>query len=422
MDGNVIYDELDAVYGRSRMKNTLILWRLELKRTIKLMPAMLLEAALLLIILLAIAYGAGKLLYKDSSIIQINVAIIEEEENPLTDFAVNYIQGMEGISEFCRFISVTKEEGFSMLRKGEAAAVLYIPEGMIEGIMNGNNVPAQLFFPKDVGIESALLKELADIGVQMLKAAQAQIYGIYDTAKAYGALDGLTVLQADIDMYNLAFAMDRLALYKQRQPSEWKGLNTLQYGIASAAVFFIFLIGMACYPMMQPYPDALRRQLVRNETDIGLQCIGKWLCGLCSMFISVIFFLFIIKAIFGLSGHSELLPKMGLRQAGTFVVIIICIATFVFMIFQMTGSGSHAILLLFFGSILMMYLSGGILPYEFLPDTVRNIGEVLPTAYLIEAAGSLYLKSVSLKTMGILLLYTAVFGALSYIMRRRGRR
>ncbi|MDE7282450.1 MAG: ABC transporter permease, partial [Lachnospiraceae bacterium] len=188
------------------MKNTLILWRLELKRTIKLMPAMLLEACILLIILGAIAFGVGKLLYQDSSIVQINVAIVEEEENPLTELAVNYVQGMESISKSCQFTIVTKEEGFSMLEDGKAAAMIYLPEGMMEGILNGSNVPAQVFFPEDAGTESALLKELADTGIQMLKVAQAEIYGVFDTAKTYGALDRISALEADIDMFNLAFA------------------------------------------------------------------------------------------------------------------------------------------------------------------------------------------------------------------------
>lgn len=401
------------------MRNTLVLWRLELKRTFLLMPAMLLEAGMLLVILSAIAFGVGKLIYRDSSIVQINVAIVEEEENPLTELAVNYVQGMESISKSCQFTIVTKEEGFSMLEDGKAAAVIYLPEGMMEGILNGNNVPAQVFFPEDAGIESALLKELADAGIQMLKVAQAEIYGVYDTAKTYGALDRISAMEADIDMYNLAFALDRLALFKSRNLSATGSLTLLQYGIASGAVFFLLLIGMACYPMMQPYPDALRRQLKRSGIGIGRQCFGKWLCGLCSIILSGLFFWFFVKGIMAVLGYSACLPEIGLRQIGTAVIILICIATLVFMIFQIANSGSAAILILFFLSTLMIYFSGGIMPSAFLPKVVQSIGKILPTTYLIEAAGSMYLGGVKGKTIGLLILYTFVFGAASYGIRRR---
>lgn len=401
------------------MRNTLVLWKLELKRTFLLMPAMLLEAGILLIILCTIAFGVGKLLYKDSSIVQIDVAIIEEEENPLTELAVNYVQGMESISKSCKFTIVTKEEGFSMLEDGKAAAVIYLPEGMIEGILNGNNVPAQVFFPEDAGIESALLKELADAGIQMLRVAQAEIYGVYDTAKNYGALGRISALEADIDMYNLAFALDRLALFKTQHLSATGSLTFLQYGISSGSIFFLLLIGMACYPMMQPYPDALRRQLKRSGIGIGRQCFGKWLCGLCSIAMSSLFFLFLVKGIMSMLGYSAWLPEIGLRQMGTAVIILICTATFIFMIFQIANSGSTAILILFFISTLMIYFSGGIMPSAFLPRIVQSIGKFLPTTYLIEAAGSMYLGGVKGKTIGLLILYTFVFGAASYGIRRR---
>lgn len=402
------------------MRNILVLWRLELKRTFMLMPAMLFEAGILLVILGVIAFGVGKLLYQDSSIVQINVAVIEEEENPLTELAVNYVQGMESISKSCQFTIVTKEEGFSMLEDGKAAAVIYLPEGMMEGILNGNNVPAQVFFPEDAGIESALLKELADSGIHMLKVAQAEIYGIYDTAKTYGALDRISALEADIDMYNLAFALDRLALFKTQHLSATGNLSFLQYGIASGAIFFLLLIGMACYPMMQPYPDALRRQLKRSGIGIGSQCFGKWLCGLCSITLSSLFFLFLVKGIMAMLGYSAWLPEIGLRQIGTAVIILICISTLIFMIFQIADSGSAAILILFFMSTIMVYFSGGIMPSAFLPKAVQSIGKLLPTTYLIDAAGSMYLEVVKGKTIGLLILYTFAFGAASYGIRRRG--
>ncbi|MDE7284101.1 MAG: ABC transporter permease, partial [Lachnospiraceae bacterium] len=223
-----------------------------------------------------------------------------------------------------------------------------------------------------------------------------------------------------IDMFNLAFALDRLALFKSQHISATGSLTFLQYGIASGSIFFLLLIGMACYPMMQPYPDALRRQLKRSEIGIGRQCFGKWLCGLCSMTLSSLFFLFLIKGIMSMLGYSAWLPEIGLRQMGTAVIILICIATFIFMIFQIANSGSTAILILFFISTLMIYFSGGIMPSAFLPKAVQSIGKILPTTYLIEAVGSMYLGGVKGKTIGILILYTFVFGAASYGIRRRG--
>ena len=401
------------------MKRTLILWKLELKRTIKLLPAMLLEAALLFFVLGAVAYGASKLLYRDSPMLQITIAVIEEEENPLTDLALQYIQGMESIADTCQFLVVSKKEGFSMLQEGKAAAVLVLPGGMIDGIMNGNNVPVQVYFPENAGIESALLGELTDAGVQMLRVAQAEIYGIYDTAKNYGALEQLSVLEGDIDRFNLAFALERLALFQVKEVSATGSLSLLQYAIASGAVFFLLLLGMACYPVMQSYPAVLQGQLLRQGISIGQQCVGKWLCGACSMGVGSLSFFLMIKGLEGVLGYTAWMPGIGIGQSIVCVIILLCITTFIYFIFQLADNGTAAILLLFFLSVVMIYCSGGFLPSAFLPEAVQKIGRILPTTYLIEAAGSLYLGTTSGKTIAVLLCYTFFFWTVTYGIRKK---
>ena len=90
-------------------KRAFVLWKLELKRTIRQLPVILAEAVLLLSILGMIAFGAAKLLYRDVPAIRITIAVIEKEKNPLTDLLLNYIQGMESISELCQFLIVSEE-------------------------------------------------------------------------------------------------------------------------------------------------------------------------------------------------------------------------------------------------------------------------------------------------------------------------
>lgn len=379
---------------------------------------MLLEAALILAVLLAVTFGASKLIYKDSPLVQITIAVTQEEQNLLTNLAIQYIQGMESIASTCKFLVVSDDEAFAMLQEGEAAAVLVLPKGMIDGIMNGSNVPVQVYFPENAGIESALLKELTDAGVQMLRVAQAQIYGIYDTAKNYGALEQLSVLEGDIDSYNLAFALERLALFQTQEISSTGALSAIQYAAASGVVFFLLLLGMACYPVMQPYSPAVQGQLQRQGIGIGRQCIGKWLCGACSMGIGFFGFYLVLKALFGALGYEAWMPETGIRQGVVCVIILLCITTFIYFIFQLAGNGTAAILLLFFLSVVMLYCSGGFLPSVFLPKTLQKIGGFLPTTYLIEAAGSLYLGETPGRIIGILLLYTVLFWAAAYIIRK----
>ncbi|MCM1087877.1 MAG: ABC transporter permease [Muribaculaceae bacterium] len=400
------------------MKQTLRLWGLEWKHMMKKLPAMLCTAAFLLALLGGTAFGAAKLLYRDSPFLQITIAVVEEEENVLTDMVIQYVEEMESISKSCRFLMTEKEEGFKMLEEGSVAAVLVLPGGMIEGILTGENIPAQVYFPKDAGVESALLKELTDAGMDMLRVAQAEIYGIYDTAAHYGVLEEIAVLEADINRYNLAFALDRLALYQTREVAATGELSILQYAAVSGGIFFLLLFGMACYPMMKPYPRAFRQLLKKQGIGIGAQCLGKGLCGFCAMGAGVCCLFLFAKGIAAAADSNAWLPILGVKQVGMLFLICLCATAFVFLIFQIADNAAAALLLLFFLTTVMTYCAGGFVPSVFLPETIRKIGGFLPVSYLIEAAGSLYLHDTPHRAAGALVIMTLLFAAASYAVRR----
>ena len=61
---------------------------------------MLAEAVLLLGILGIFAFGAVKFLYRDVPVLQITIAVVEEEENPLTDLLLQYLQGTQRLARW----------------------------------------------------------------------------------------------------------------------------------------------------------------------------------------------------------------------------------------------------------------------------------------------------------------------------------
>ena len=96
-----------------------------------------------------------------------------------------------------------------------------------------------------------LLRELTESGSGLLRVAQAQIYGAGDMARAYGLTEQLSGIEAQIDSYNLAFALDRLALYDEETVAVFGSMNVMQFYLASGMVLFLLLAGMAMYPVLQ---------------------------------------------------------------------------------------------------------------------------------------------------------------------------
>lgn len=414
------------------MKQKMRYLYIEMKKMSKMFPRMLLQAILLMILIGTIAFCGTKGMEKDPLAVQTNIGVVVKEDNVMTKMALGYVENLESASQVCHFVQLSEEEGFQSLENGEFAALIVLPDKLVEGIMNGANPSVEVYFPENAGLETMLLRELTESGAGLLRVAQAQIYGAYDTAAAYDMMDNLSVMQGEIDSYNLAFALDRLAVYEEETVSVTGRMSVIQFYGASAIILFLLLSGMAVYPVMQREPSAFRKQLLRQGTGEVWQCFCKWFCGFACMgllggsgwiLIRLAGILFpetagtIIAAMTSGRGGGHL-PE----QIGAIILILATCASLIYFIYSLSDGRTAAVLLIFLLSVFMIYLSGGFIPSAFLPKAVQTIGDMLPTSYLIRAAGGVltgYHADTYRRCISGMCSYTAIFAATAYLFRRR---
>lgn len=400
----------------------------ELKKTIGMFPRMLLQAILLMILIGAIAFCGVKGMEREPLAVSVDVGVVVREDNRVTRMAIGYVESMESVAQICRFVQVTEKEGLRMLEGGEIAALIVLPEQLVEGILNGQNPSVDIIFPENARLEAMLFRELTESGTGLLRVAQAQIYGASDTAVEYGITERLSVIEAEIDSYNLAFALDRMAIYDEKTVSVTGRMSVLQYYAASAVVLFLLLSGMAAYPVMQQEPEVFRRQLIRQRVGTLWQYFCKWLCGfLCIGLLAgaawalfrIIGFLVPAEQFTAeiVSGRYHITEGV---YAGVMLFLLVTVTTLIYMIYSLAQSRASGILLIFLFSVLTVYLSGGFVPSALMPQAVRAVGDLLPTAYMIRAFGGLlagYDRGALGQCMTGMCVYTAVFGAAGYFFR-----
>ena len=386
---------------------------MKITKTISLFPRMLLQAALLMLFIGMVAFCAAGSMEQEPLTVRADIGVVVRDEDTITRMAFQYVENLESASQVCRFVRMSEDEGFQALEKGEIAALIVLPEQIVQGIMDGRNPSVDIFFPENAGLEAMLLRELTESGSGLLRVAQAQIYGAYDTAVEYGIMEQLSVMEADIDTYNLAFALDRLALYDTEPVSATGRMSVPQYYAASGMVLFLLLSGMALYPVMW-------------------QGFCQWICCfLCTVL--VICGIWIAGVIAG-AAAPDLMEKITVMTAGggayesaamktgIFLLVLVTVSAYTCLLYSIAGSRTGSILLIFLLSVVMVYLSGGLVPSVFLPQAVQAVGEKLPTAYLIRAVGGLY-AGYSAGSAGQcaagLCAYTAVFGIAAHLLGKR---
>lgn len=405
---------------------------MQIRKTIKLFPRMLLQATLLMLLIGVVAFCAIRSMEQEPLAVRADIGVVVRDEDTITRMALQYVENLESASQVCRFLRMSEEEGFRALEKGEIAALVVLPEQIVQGIMDGRNPSVDIFFPENAGLETMLLRELTESGSGLLRVAQAQIYGAYDTAEHYEIMDRLSVMEADIDSYNLAFALDRLALYDAEQVSATGRMSVPQYYAASGVVLFLLLSGMALYPVMRQEPAAFRRQLMRQGTGSAWQGFCQWIC--CFLCIMLVTCMIGIAGVIAGAAAPDLAEKVSamivnggmyesaVMKMGIFLLVLVTVSAYLALLYSVAGSRTGSILLIFLLSVVMIYLSGGLVPSVFLPRAVQAVGEKLPTAYLIRAVGGLY-AGYSAGAVGScvagMCVYTAVFGVTAHVLRSR---
>lgn len=104
-----------------------------------------------MLVLLAgtIAFSASKMLYGDKALGKIIVGVVVPENDRLSEMAMNMVASLDSVGSLCEFTYTDKEEGTKLLERGEIFALMELPPGLLEGIIDGSNIPVTITFPEN---------------------------------------------------------------------------------------------------------------------------------------------------------------------------------------------------------------------------------------------------------------------------------
>lgn len=384
---------------------------MEIKKAFKMYPKMLLVAFLLLISVAGISFAGVKYFYQDSTTFQINVAVVDEAPNEDTSLAISYVKQIKNLSQNCNFNVTDKETAFKLLEEGKISALVYLPKNIINGILNGTNTPAQVYFPENSTVESTILKEYATSAISMLQLSQAQIYSINDVAKEFEQKENLSKFEKDINIYNLTFALNRLNMYVDNEESQTGSLSLIDYYIVSGIMLFLLLFGMALYPVMIKYNKAF----TYKANQIGVTNVALYLNKTITTYLIYI----LTFALIYISTSLILpIPQFGFKEYISLLIVLLCITTFIQTIYVLSNENVSSILFVFFVTVLFSFVSGAIMPTIYLPKILQTTSLFLPTTYIKKAIADIYLLNVNTSTIFILLIFSIIFISISIFYKK----
>lgn len=349
--------------------------KLHSKRYLKLAPAIFLETLLFAVIVSGIGICASKILYQDKAIGEIRIGVVAPEDE-MTDLLLTFVESMDSMKDTVSFRLLSREEASKQLKSGEIYGAVIIPEGLVDGILSGENVPARILIGNSHGrAETEVFVQLARAGSKLLTTAQAGIYAADQLCREMGREDLVSQSEDYLNQMYLKYALGRSSLLKEREVDALAGSSLTDYYGVSLFLAFLSFVGVSFGKVMQIRPG--EREYILQAR--GVRTVGRYLIETAAFagVFALLGSLLGVPAALWLSGRAGSMFRF---SACWLMVVGICISigAFLRMLFQVIGNSAGEMGMVFVLLLAGMAVSGIFIPQAFLPVWAERIGNCLP--------------------------------------------
>lgn len=378
-----------------------MLFFLQLKRAVKAVPRLLAGAVLPLILAgMAVFWAFHRPALQTKSILS-PVALVNHDSEAYLNFILPMITEAEAASSFS-FVLMEEKEAMLALEKGSVCAVLLLPEQMFSGILDSTNVPARLYLPEGDSFPSLLLAKFAEAGALTLGSAQAGIYAASDLYREYGLTEYRSDIYTEINLANLKYALDREATFSSRSATATGELSLTEYYGSTLLLCLLLSLGAGMGSCLcTTLPPVLHGQLKRN----GI----RGFCFEASLCLPFVLF-YLAAASLLMFAVFVLFPEVSFSPVVLFFLLgmVLCLAAYTQLLFTLFRNAGQGLFAYTFSGLLMLFSSGGFLPYAFLPNHLTALTPFLPLGACLSGLRRLFVNGLTFAD-GFLLLAHVIF-------------
>lgn len=409
--------------------------RLQTKKVLRTYPSMLLMTMLLSAVLGVLLYlqsssAAGTMRGDEDSRLQI--ALVGLDTSPYLKTGIAMLQSVDSSKMAVSFVQMDQPEAMSALRKGEAAAVIIIPDGLIDNLLTGDqSMKMTLVLPgTQSGLGSLLIRELSGCISTMIAGMEEGSYALAGLYQAGGITDPGTISAAQTGLLkeSIKKVFSRGHMFTVRRVKTRSALTIESYYLCAMFLLLVMLTGVMCAGSYIRTDYALPSLLHIRGLSAGRQILAEYL--------SLAVMMILIGAVFvpvtglGLTkmpiAFAELHSQTP-RFMSSFMLFcvralpaVLCVCALDILLYELADSLISGVLLEFLVMIGLGYLSGIFYPVSSLPAAVQKISPFLPTGQALIFLRSLLKPGrqlfVSLSVLG---LYAVLFLFLASLLRRR---
>lgn len=383
--------------------------KIETKRLLHTLPGFLSSLLSTVLLALLILFLAGDFLPEALEVKPFRIGLCVEGSDMMSDYVKNYVQQMESTEDLVEFQEMERGEIEKALQE-ELTACILIPERTAQSIMDGTNIPIQVFMGAGVDnaeryLQKRLLTLLTECGAVMIDVPQAETLLLYEIQ-----VDGLQELGMTLDLFHFGLVMDRENWFEKEMLNAFGSAGLKEYYLAAGLSLVLLFWGLGCGSFFREQGN-LPLLLERRGIPLFFQQGVKQ-----ALFIGLYVAPVLLLAAAANVGGGRIPALLSTADMGKMMVLLLLCSAMLALqcsfFFQLAPTAAGGIVCNSIWALAGFFGAGGVLPSVFLPKTVTGICGSLPVGICME----LLLQMVTGKgntggkTTGIILLWCLLFG------------
>lgn len=404
----------------------------QIKRVFKLMPVIL-AVTILLCVVLAVVFGT--VLKLDSQSDKNNkfvIAIVGNTEDTYLDMGIKALETIDSSRFAIEFINTDEETATQGIKNGEVSAMAVIPDNFVKSVMYGEIIQIKFYTsPDSVGMVTIFKDEITKAVSDILIHSQRGIYGLYQAMGDNGSESQAVEDMNELCIEYVDLILNRSYMYENKLLGISDGLSVEGYFLCGFITLFFFLFGIACTPVFVKRDLSLNKILLSKGKGSLKQVVSEFLAYLSVIILMVIVVFIALSLVKPLKDIVPELEAMSISYAFILVLklipIITMIASFHFILFELTSDIISGVLLQFLTAVAVTYISGCFYPIQFFPTAVQRASVYLPPSISRSFIAGCLREETIIFSLLMSLIYITVFLILTVIIRnyrftgKRGR-
>lgn len=321
------------------------------------------------------------------------------------------LSNMNDVSRYCRVSAMEYDEAMDCLERGEVTAILVLPEGFVQGVMDGSNPDLELIVSSDRPLESLLTLWIGQSASDLLTSVQTGIYTvleIYQQNPPENLSYNDVVLR--INMRYVNWTLNRQDMFRLSTIDLTGQLPVeIHYGLS-----ILCFLALSTAPLFTAVYDRKWITAQRRFLAVGRGMLHGWFASFSACWL-VMFLLLTAGQLLICGGNPAVMIGCGALCA------LFCAAFISLCCLVTSGMGSCGVFT-FACTLVMLFLSGGILPAVLLPATLHSCLDASPITWM-RSVLALSLEDQEPRSgmiAGLVIAAAAMAAAGAALYRRRG--